>query len=456
MKSAIVLAAGKGTRMNSKLPKVLHKVCSKPMIEHIVDNLKTCGVERIVTVVGHGAEIVEEAMAGRCEFALQSPQLGSGHAVMCASALEHEKGKTLVVNGDCPCIQKETYQKMLDALNDCGAAVLTVSLKDPKAYGRIIRDETGKVLKIVEYKDADEEERKVYEINTGIYCFDNELLFEGLKELKNDNAQHEYYITDLIEIFNRKNIAVKAVLAEDPGEVAGINDRIELAEANAWMQDKINQDWMKKGVTILDPKSTYIGKDVEIGQDTVIYPNCHLEGNTVIGENTTLLPNCFLINAKIGNNCTIDSSRITDSEVKNSCTVGPWAHLRMNCVVEDKNRIGNFVEFKNTKFGFDSRCAHLTYLGDSEIGKGVNIGCGVVTVNYDGLNKYKTVVRDNAFIGSNANLIAPITIGANAVVAAGSTVNQDVEDGDMAIARKRQEVKKGFGAKYTSKKKKQG
>lgn len=454
MKSAIVLAAGKGTRMNSKLPKVLHKVCSKSMIEHIVDNLKECQVERIITVVGHGAEKIEEAMEGRCEFALQSPQLGSGHAVMCASALSNEKGKTLVVNGDCPCVQIETYQKMFEALEDCGAVVLTVSLNDPKAYGRIVRDDSGKVLRIVEYKDANEEERMIHEINTGIYCFDNELLFESLKELKNDNAQHEYYITDLIEILNRKNIAVKAVCSSDPGEVAGINDRIELAEANQWMQQKINRDWMKKGVTILDPNTTYIGKEVEIGQDCVIYPNCHLEGNTVIGENTVLLPNCFLVNAKIGHDCTIDNSRITDSEVKNECTVGPWAHLRMNCVVEDKNRIGNFVEFKKTKFGFDSRCAHLTYLGDSEIGSKVNIGCGVVTVNYDGLNKYKTVVKDNAFIGSNVNLIAPITVGENTVVAAGSTVNQDVEDGDMAIARNRQEVKKGFGAKYTSKRKK--
>ncbi len=454
MKSAILMAAGKGTRMHSKKPKVLHEVCFKPMIEHILDRLDKINVDQVVTIVGYGHELIEESIKNRCMFALQEPQLGTGHAVMQASQLKGVKGLTLVANGDCPRIQSETYQRMFDECENAQMTILTAILEDAKQYGRIVRDEKGYISKIVEFKDCSEEEKKIKEINTGIYCFDNQVLFDNLSEIKNNNSQNEYYITDMVEILNQKGFKVKAVIIDDPKEAEGVNDKVELADASRWIQEKINTNWMKRGVTLVDPKSTYIGADVKLGEDVTIYPNCTLTGNTIVDDETIILSNCWLQNASVGKNCLIDSSRITDSRVDDDVTIGPFAHLRMNCHVESKNRIGNFVEFKNTHLGYDSRCAHLTYLGDSEIGSKVNMGCGVVTVNYDGKNKFKTTVQDGAFIGSNVNLIAPINIGKNAVVAAGSTVNKDVEDGSMAIARTRQENKAGYGIKYKEKEKK--
>ncbi len=451
MKSAILMAAGKGTRMQSDLPKVMHKVCQKTMVEHLIDTVKLAGAEKVVTVVGYGHEVIEKAMEGKTEFALQEPQLGTGHAVMQAKQCEDVQGETLVVNGDCPCLTADTFKELYKEVKDAKMVVLTAILEDPSAYGRIIRDENGFIQRIIEFKDCTEEEKKINEINTGIYAFDNETLFSNLKDIQNNNAQSEYYITDLVEILNKKGLKVKAVIAKDNEEVAGVNDKVELARANQEMQKRINREWMKKGVTMINPDATYIGADVKLDAEVVLYPNVYLEGTTIVQRGTTILPQSFLVNAIIGKDCVIDSSRITDSEVKDNCTIGPFAHLRMHSVVESKNRIGNFVEFKNTNFGFDSRCAHLTYIGDSDIGSKVNIGCGVVTVNYDGKNKFRTVVKDGAFIGSNVNLIAPVTVGENAVVAAGSTATKDVPDGDMAIGRCRQENKPGYGTKYKNK-----
>lgn len=447
MKNAIILGAGKGTRMHSDTPKVLHEVCGMPMVSLIIKSLKDASVDDIVTIVGYGHELVEEKLKGQCEFALQEPQLGTGHAVMQASSiLEGKKGKTVVANGDCPCIQTETFNKLFDT--DADMAVLTVTLKDAKSYGRVIRNESNEIEKIVEAKDCSPEEKEVKEINTGIYMFDNELLFSYLKEVKNDNAQHEYYITDLVEIFKRHGKKVVAVSASNEEEVQGVNDNLELAHANKYMRNVINEKWMKEGVTLVDPDSTYIGPEVTFGHDVIVYPNTYFYGVTSIGNHTTITPGTYLVNATIGSNCIIDSSEITDSVVKDDCQIGPYAHFRMNSVIEEKNRIGNFVEFKNTHFGVDSRCAHLTYLGDSDVGSKVNIGCGVITVNYDGANKYHTTIKDGAFIGSNCNLIAPVTIGENAVVAAGSTATKDVPDTDMAIGRVRQENKEGYGKAY--------
>ena len=447
MKNAIILGAGKGTRMHSDTPKVLHEVCGMPMVSLIIKSLKDASVDDIVTIVGYGHELVEEKLKGQCEFALQEPQLGTGHAVMQASSiLEGKKGKTVVANGDCPCIQTETFNKLFDT--DADMAVLTVTLKDAKSYGRVIRNESNEIEKIVEAKDCSPEEKEVKEINTGIYMFDNELLFSYLKEVKNDNAQHEYYITDLVEIFKSHGKKVVAVSASNEEEVQGVNDNLELAHANKYMRNVINEKWMKEGVTLVDPDSTYIGPEVTFGHDVTVYPNTYFYGVTSIGNHTTITPGTYLVNATIGSNCIIDSSEITDSVVKDDCQIGPYAHFRMNSVIEEKNRIGNFVEFKNTHFGVDSRCAHLTYLGDSDVGSKVNIGCGVITVNYDGANKYHTTIKNGAFIGSNCNLIAPVTIGENAVVAAGSTATKDVPDTDMAIGRVRQENKEGYGKAY--------
>ena len=454
MKSAIIMAAGKGTRMKSETPKVMHEICQKPMINHILDQLDKIKVEKIVTIVGYGHEIIETALQDRCQFAIQDPPRGTGHAVAQATQLAHETGLTLVANGDCPRIQNITYQRMFDECKDVQMTVLTAVLVDPKFYGRIIRNQEGFIEKIVEFKDCTEEEKKICEINTGIYCFDNRTLFDNLSEIKNNNNQNEYYITDMVQILNQKGMKVRAVILKDPTEAEGINDKVELAEANRWMQQKINEHWMREGVTLIHPDATYIGADVKLEEDVIIYPNCTLQGKTVIKKGTTLLPQCFLKDAIIGERCVIDSSRITDSEIKNDVVVGPFAHIRMESVVEDKNRIGNFVELKKTFVGLDSRCAHLTYLGDTIVGSKVNIGCGVVTVNYDGKNKSKTLIKDGSFIGSNVNLIAPVTIGENAVVAAGSTINRDVEDESMAIARSQQENKQGYGLRYKNKEKK--
>ena len=451
MKNAIIMAAGKGTRMNSDIPKVMHKVCNKEMISHIIDNCEIANVDNIVTVVGYGKDLIMDTLKDKCDYAFQDVQLGTGHAVMMANCLENQSGYTLVINGDCPCIQHETFNKLFEACDGVEMVVLTAIVDDARTYGRIVRNDDNSINKIVEYKDCTESEKLINEINTGIYCFNNKVLFDNLKNIKNTNAQNEYYITDLVEILNKKGLKVNALVAECNEEVAGVNDLSELSLANKWLQAKINKKHMINGVTIIDPDTTYISGDVSISKGVVIYPGCSIEGQCTIGDNSVILSNSFIKDSSIGKNTTIISSRVTDSIVGDDVSVGPNAHLRMNTIVENKNRIGNFVELKNCKMGYNSRCAHLTYLGDCEIGAGVNIGCGVVTVNYDGKSKYKTVVMDGAFIGSNVNMIAPLTVGENAVVAAGSTITQDVPEGSMAIARDRQKNLDGYGTKYKNK-----
>lgn len=451
MKSAIVLAAGKGTRMKSALNKVMHPVLNKPMIGHIIASLKKADVDRIVVVVGHGAQSVKEYLKDGVEYALQEPQLGTGHAVMQASTLEGQDGDTIILCGDGPLIQPETIEKAFASNHGHACTVLTAILSDGERYGRIVRGYNGDVEKIVEAKDCSDEELSITEINTGIFCFNNTLLFEGLKEIKNENAQNEYYLTDLVEIFHKKGQSVNAMVVEDPDETMGVNDRVDLSKAAAWMKRHINKKHLLNGVSILDPENTYIDADVEIGQDSVIYPNVHIEGNSKIGKNVEILPNSFIRNAQIGDDVIIDSSKIVESKVGARTTIGPMSHLRNNTEVCEDCRIGNFVEFKNSHFGDGSKCAHLTYIGDSDFGKKINVGCGVVTVNYDGKNKFRTTVKDGAFIGSNCNLIAPVTIGENVLLAAGSTITNSVDDGDMGIARSRQSNIKGYGTTYKNK-----
>lgn len=453
MRSAIILAAGKGTRMKSSLVKPMHKVLDKPMVEHIVDNLKQINVDKIVTIIGYGSEAITAYLKDKSEYAIQEELNGTGKAVSYATQLEDLDGQTLVINGDCPLIQPETFQMMFEQLQDAKMVVLSAVLDDPKAYGRIVRDQSGNFVKIVEAKDCDDQQRMIKEINTGIYAFDNRSLFEYIKELRNDNAQREYYITDLVKIFSEHDHQVKAVVIKDPDEAMGINDRLELYQASKWLQRKINQYWMRNGVTLIEPEMTFIGPDVRIGEDNIIYPNTFIEGKTVIGSGNTIRTGCYLLNAEIGNDNDIDNARITDSKIGDKVKLGPWIHLRMNCIIHDGNRLGNFVEFKNTEFGGYSNCAHLTYCGDATIGKHVNMGCGTVTVNYDGVNKWHTTIEDDVFIGCNVNLIAPVTVKAKAVVAAGTTVTNDVGVGEMAIGRVRQENKPGYGIKYMDKEK---
>ena len=451
MKSAIVLAAGKGTRMKSSKNKVMHEVLGKPMIGHVVDRLSSIDVDEVVMVVGHQASSIQDYLKDRVIYAMQEPQQGTGHAVMQATALEGKSGDTLILYGDCPLISVETMKTMFEHNQGKALTVLTAVLEDPAQYGRIVRDEQGNILKIVEYKDANDEERKIKEINTGIYCVSNELLFKHLADLTNDNVQKEYYLTDLVEIFAKHRYDVQGLVVEDINEVMGVNDRFDLLKASNWLQNKINTRLMQEGVTFIDPKATYVDEDVVIGEDTILYPNVYITSGSVLGKRNEILPNTMIHNSQIGDDNVIDSSRIMDSRIDNDVTVGPFAHLRNGTVIESKNRIGNFVEFKNSRLGFDSRCAHLTYVGDADVGSKVNFGCGVVTVNYDGKNKFKTIIKDGAFIGSNVNLIAPITVGENAVVAAGTTANKDVLDGEMAIGRSRQENKTGYGLKYKKK-----
>lgn len=452
MKSAIILAAGKGTRMNSNLPKTMHKVCDKPMVEHIVDNLKSIDVEKIVTVVGYKHEVLRDYLKDKTEYALQEEQLGSGHAVMQVQQLKDCDGITLVANGDCPLITKETYQALYDTLQGNSMVVLTALLDDAKSYGRIITDSDEFIQRIVEHKDASAEERLVKEINVGIYAFDNKVLYENLNKLDSNNSQNEYYITDLVEILNKQGLKVKALRIADPMEASGINDRIELTEASMWLQNKINTKHQQQGVTLIDPSQTHIGVDVEIGLDTIIYPNTFLRGKTKIGENCTITSS-IIDNSSVKNNTSIVYSQIVNSEIGSNVTVGPYAHIRERSIIGNNARVGNFIEIKKSTIGNDTKAAHLSYIGDSEVGQNVNFGCGIVTVNYDGANKFKTIIGDNAFIGSNVNLIAPIKVGSNAVVAAGSTITDDVEDGDLVIARSIPVVKKDKGMKYVSKKK---
>lgn len=451
MVSAIVMAAGKGTRMNSKKTKTMHKILGKPMVEHIYDTLEKVGVNNKVFVVGHDRESIMEYLQDKVQYAVQDPQLGTAHAVMQAQHLKNETGKTLIINGDCPLITEETYRLLLDkTTKENPLVLLTTVLEDPKSYGRIIR-EGNQLLKIVERKDCNDKEVEIREINAGIYCVDNELLWKYLPEVDNNNSQKEYYITDLVQIFRKHGHKVMPLIIEDSEELQGINSMSELASATKWLQRKVNSYWMSRGVNIIDPERTYISTDAIIGADTIIYPTVRIEGKSILGEDNILTEGTYLENVVLGQGNTVKSSRITDSKVGSKVTIGPNSHLRNGCVIADKCNIGNFVEMKNVIFGHDSKCAHLTYLGDTTVGEYCNFGCGVVTVNYDGKYKYHTEIGDHVFIGSNVNLIAPVNIGDYTVLAAGSTITADVKEGDLAIARVRQEIKPGYGFKYLNK-----
>lgn len=454
MRSAIILAAGKGTRMKSSLPKVMHPILSEPMIVHITTHLNQIKVDKTIVVIGHLGEVVQDCLKDTVSYAFQHEQKGTGHAVLQALPILDPEGDTIILYGDVPCIQSETMERVFSLNKDADMTILTAVVDDPARYGRITRDNQGAIKGIVEFKDCTEDQKKIKEVNTGIYCIKNKAMHAYLKELKNDNAAQEYYLTDLVEILLSHGLKVQAVTLDDFDEVQGVNDRVDLAKASKWIQQTINTHWMKQGVTFIDPDLSFVSLNTSLGEDVTIYPNVYLEKTTQIGHHVTLLPNTFISNSTVGNHVKIDASRITDSEIGNEINIGPYAHLREHCVIKDKNRIGNFVEMKKTIFGYDSRCAHLSYLGDSIVGSQVNIGCGVVTVNYDGKNKHQTIIEDHAFIGSNANLIAPITVGRNAVVAAGSTITQSVPDTDMAIARSQQVNKPGYGARYKEKAKK--
>lgn len=444
---AIILAAGKGTRMKSKRYKVLHEVCGKPMIQHIVDQVKESNIDQTIVVVGHGAEEVKRQLGNEVSYVFQKEQLGTGHAVMqAAPLLLNEEGTTIVLCGDTPLLKKSTIDALIKEHESKGAkaTILTAEADDPTGYGRIIRSHDGSVEKIVEHKDASEAELKVTEINTGTYCFDNKALFTALQNVNNDNAQGEYYLPDVIEILQKRGEIIAAYVTPDFNETIGVNDRIALSKAEQYMRERINEQLMKNGVTLIDPTNTYIGANVKIGADTIIYPGCVISGDTIIGEGCTIGPHSEIYASKIGNETVIKQSVVHDSEVGNKVSIGPFSHLRPKTSLRDNVRIGNFVELKKASMGEGSKASHLSYLGDAEIGDYVNIGCGSITVNYDGKNKYLTKIEDGAFIGCNSNLIAPVTIGKSAYIAAGSTITDDVPDNSLAIARQRQTTKENY------------
>lgn len=452
--SAVVLAAGLGKRMKSKRSKVLHPVCGKPMVEHIIDTLEQIGVARTVAVVGHGAEEVKAALGGRVLYALQERQLGTGHAVMqAAPLLSGEDGITLVLCGDTPLISAETIRALIEAHRGGGAAatLLTAVPDDPRGYGRVVRGADGGVERIVEDKDCSEAERAIREINTGTYAFDNRLLFGALERVDNNNTQGEYYLTDVIGILRSGGHRVGGIAVSDPLEAAGVNDRAALAEAEREMRRRINLRHMLNGVTLIDPLTTYIDAGVTIGADTVIYPGCHLRGLTRIGEDCVIGPNAEIRDSAVGDGVQIRHAVLEEAEVGDRATVGPYAYLRPGARIASGVKIGDFVEIKNASIGEDSKVPHLSYIGDARIGKRVNIGCGTITANFDGFRKHVTEIGDDAFIGCNSNLIAPVRIGEGAFVVAGSTITHDVGDQDLAIARARQSNKPGYARKLRNK-----
>jgi bifunctional UDP-N-acetylglucosamine pyrophosphorylase / glucosamine-1-phosphate N-acetyltransferase len=449
----VILAAGKGTRMKSAQPKVLHPLAGRPLIEHVLRTVDELSAASTILVVGHGAEEVTAALSSwpTLQFVVQSPQLGTGHALLqTRSALTGKTGTVLLLYADVPLLRSGTLARLIETHQSARAAatVLTAELEDPYGYGRIVRDRSGKIVRIVEERDASGEERAIREINSGIYAFALAPLFEALDGLAADNAQGEYYLTDLISIYRRRNQRVETLLIETPDELRGVNSRVDLADLGRVLRARKNRALMLDGVTLDDPLTTYVDEDVEVGSDTVIAPGVLLEGRTRIGQGCRIGPGSRLTNAIVADNVTVrDRSVIVDSTVERGAVIGPFAHIRPQSIVGENAHVGNFVELKKTRLGRGSKANHLAYLGDATIGDAVNIGAGTITCNYDGVGKHPTVIEDEVFIGSDSQLIAPVRVGRGAYVAAGSSITDDVPPDSLAIARGRQENKPGWAEK---------
>ena len=443
----VILAAGQGTRMKSKIPKVLHKVLDKPMLDHVMEAAQVVTNNKPIVVIGHMSDMVREHLGDKAEIALQEEQLGTGHAVMMAEHYIDDEDEVLILCGDTPLIKGETLKEMTKIKSEGYAAVVMSAVEDdPTGYGRIIRDESDDFMRIREQKDASEEEKAIKEINAGMYIIDGKLLKENLSKLSVNNAQREYYLTDVLEHIKNAGHRI-GVYQADKMEIMGVNSRLQLSEAERIMRIDVNKMHMANGVTLIDTNSTYIDKNVKIGRDTIIYPNCHIKGNSVIGEDCIIRENTTIEDSHIEDHVTIKSSTILSSKVGARTTIGPYAYLRPKSVLGEDVKIGDFVEVKNAEIGNGSKASHLSYIGDAIVGKNVNIGCGVVFVNYDGKNKFKSIVEDNAFIGSNSNLVAPVTVKEGGYIATGSTVTVDVPEGALCVARAREVIKEGWRTK---------
>lgn len=447
---AILLAAGEGTRMKSKKPKVLHELAGKSMVSHVISAVKHCGVSDVCVVVGHQAEEVRQALENESvAFALQKDRLGTGHAVMQAMDFITDCQDVLILCGDTPLITGDTLQQLLafHRQEQNAASLISAVVDSPAGYGHIIRSPQGEFLKNVEHKDASDAEKLVKEINSGIYCFQSTALKEALSHLKNDNVQKEYYLPDTLAYLRENGYRVNAMQTADASEFTGVNSRVQLAEAAALLRQRIHRSLMEKGVTLVDPANTYIDPSVSIGQDTVILPGCVIEGNTTIGEDCVIGPNARLTNMQLADHVQFQASTGMDSSVGSYTTVGPYAYIRPNSQIGEHVKIGDFVEVKNSTIGNHTKVSHLTYIGDTDAGEGINFGCGTVTVNYDGKKKFRTVIEDNVFIGCNANLVAPVTIKKGSYIAAGSTITKDVPEDALAVARARQQAIEGWAKK---------
>ncbi|URZ08311.1 bifunctional UDP-N-acetylglucosamine diphosphorylase/glucosamine-1-phosphate N-acetyltransferase GlmU [Clostridium felsineum] len=446
-KCALILAAGKGKRMKSDLPKVLHKVCDKEMVNHVIDTMRKSEIENVNVIIGKGAELVKEATSNKnVSYSMQEEQLGTGHAVKCAKDfLEGKDGVVAIFTGDAPLITEATVKNLIDfhQKGDYKASIITAVIDNPEGYGRIIRNEDSSVKKIVEHKDCTVDELKVNEINSGMYCFDIKSLLKSLDKIDNNNAQGEYYLPDVIGIFKEEGLKIGA-MAVPFDEILGVNSRVQLSAVSKVMQRRINEKHMENGTTLIDSDSTYIGADVVIESDTIIYPGNVLQGETVIKTGCILYPNSRIQDSVIGKNVTVQSSVILESTVGEDTTVGPFAYIRPESKIGNKARIGDFVEIKKSTIGDNTKVSHLTYIGDAEVGEGCNFGCGTVVVNYDGKAKHKTVIGNKSFIGCNTNLVSPVKVEDNTYIAAGSTITNTVPEGSLAIARAKQVVKEGW------------
>jgi len=445
----VVLAAGKGTRMKSGLPKVLHPAAGLPLIEHVLRIADQVSPSSVVIVVGHGADAVRSALQFRPDlrFALQEPQLGTGHALLQAElALTGAAGTVVLLSGDVPLLRPATLRRLVDCHVATGAAatVLTAILDDPSGYGRIERQD-GRIAAIVEHRDASPDQRAIREINSGIYAFDIAPLFDALRRIGSANAQGEYYLPDLVRIYRDRGLPVETVTLDDPVEILGVNSRKELAQVAQALRAARNDELMASGVTLVDPATAYIGPDVTIGPDTVVHPNVYLEGRTRIGARCEIQCGVRIVDSTVADDVLVNSySVITDSSIERGANIGPFAHVRPQSHIEEDAHVGAFVELKKTRMGRGSKAGHLAYLGDATIGANVNVGAGAITVNYDGRTKSRTTIEDDAFIGSDSQLIAPVTIGKGAYVAAGSSITENVPPGALAIGRGRQANKEGW------------
>jgi len=448
--SAVILAAGKGVRMHSHMSKVVHRVAGIPMIKHVVNAVNQAGIEKITLVVGQQQEQIKDLFIDKhLHYAVQAEQLGTGHALLQAYSQVEDDDMVLVVAGDTPLLQASTLQELIahHHNNQAMATVLSTNIDEPFGYGRIVRDENGQFERIVEEKDAGLDEKKICEINSGMYCLQVKEAFAALQQLGSSNAQGEYYLTDILEILKNKGHKVEIFLTQARDDIYGINNREQQAEAEKIMRRRKNKELMMAGVTIIDPETTFIDYEVRIGMDTIIYPFTIIEGQSTIGESCLIGPSSHINDSFVGDHVKIENSRVKEAHIGDECNIGPFAYLRPGAVLHRGVKVGDFVEIKKSVIGTGSKVPHLSYVGDAEVGSNVNVGAGTITCNYDGKNKWPTILEDGVFIGSNTNLVAPVRIGKNAITGAGSTITRDVPADTLAVERASQKHVEGYKKK---------